>query len=561
MFLPATKVELKKLGWKELDVILVTGDGYIDSPFVGVAVIGKVLLDAGFKVGVIAQPDIESARDITRLGEPRLFWGVTAGCIDSLVANRTATNRKRKRCDYTPGGVNDRRPDRAAIIYANLIKKNFKNTAPIVLGGIEASLRRIAHYDFWTDKVRRSILFDAKADYILYGMAEKSVVELAEALKSGADPKKIRGLCYASTETPPGALVLPSYKEAASNKVAFTKMFKTFYDNNDPITAKTLAQKHDTRYLIENPPQLNPSTKELDRIYSLKYERALHPHCAHLGPARALETIRFSISTHRGCYAECSFCAIAIHEGRSVSSRSKSSIVAEAKLLAGHPDFKGTIHDVGGPTANMYGTSCEKMTKSGGCKEKKCLMPEPCKTLDLDHASQRALLKELRAVKGIKKVVVASGLRYDMVMADKKNGMGYLEDLVRHHVSGQMKLAPEHSEIKVLKMMNKPGADSLLKFRDLFFKYTKKAGLKQYLTYYLIAAHPGSTEKDMAALRKFAKTKLGLLPEQVQVFTPTPSTYSTLAYYTERDPATDEPCFVEKSEKGRVRQKDIIIKR
>ena len=559
MFLPATRDEMKQRGWSGLDVILVTGDGYIDSPFIGVAVIGRVLLDAGYRVGVIAQPDLESGKDIERLGEPDLFWGVTAGCIDSLVANRTATGRRRKKDDYTPGGVNNRRPDRASIIYSNLIRKYFKGTAPIVMGGVEASLRRIAHYDLWSDKIRRSILFDAKADYLLYGMAERSVVELAGCLKEKRKPFDVRGLCYISKEKREDCVELPSFRESADDKNTFTEMFHTFYRNNDPVTAVPLAQKQDTRYLIQNPPALYLSGKELDVVYDLEYERDLHPFCRKQGEVRALETIRFSITSHRGCYGECNFCAIAVHQGRTVRWRSIKSITNEARQIASLPGFKGTIQDVGGPTANMYGFECSRKSRKGCCPKKQCLFPAVCSELNVDHKEQISLLRAIRKVNGVKKVVVASGVRYDMLLADQNNGVQYLQELVKHHISGQMKVAPEHSEKRILRMMGKPDADSLLAFKKLFYKLTEKDGKKQFLTYYMIAAHPGCSEADMKRLRSFALRELRLLPRQVQVFTPTPSTYSTLMYWTERDPFTGESCFVEKSVRGKEEQKNIVI--
>jgi uncharacterized radical SAM protein YgiQ len=559
MFLPTTPEELKALSWDRLDVILVTGDSYIDSSYIGVAVIGKVLLHAGCRVGIIAQPDTESDRDIARLGEPRLFWGVTGGCIDSMVANRTATGRKRKRDDYTPGGVNNRRPDRAAIVYSNLIRKFFKNTCPVVLGGIEASLRRIAHYDFWSDRVRRSILFDAKADYLLYGMAERSIVELAAGLREGRDPRGIRGICYASGDIPKDCLELPSYEDVAEDREAFTAMFHTFYRNNDPVTAVPLAQKQDTRYLIQNPPALHLSGPELDAVYDLDYERELHPYYRRQGEVKALQTIRFSISIHRGCYGECNFCAIAVHQGRTVRSRSRDSILSEAKRMTEHPKFNGIIFDVGGPTANMYGIECRKKEREGCCSDKRCLFPEICPTLKINHGRQISLLKALREIPGVRKVVVASGIRYDMVLEDGSRGNDYLSELARHHISGQMKVAAEHSEAHVLEKMGRPSCDSLLQFRDRFYTLNRENGQKQFLTYYLIAAHPGCTEDDMKSLKSFALRKLKLLPEQIQVFTPTPSTYSTLMYWTERDPFTGEPCFVEKTVKGREAQKSIII--
>jgi len=549
---------MKALGWDSLDIILITGDSYIDSPFIGVSVIGKVLLDSGYRVGIIAQPDTASDKDISRLGEPVLFWGVTAGCIDSMVANRTASGKKRKSDDYTPGGLNNRRPDRAAIAYSNLIKKYFKDTQPIVLGGVEASLRRIAHYDFWTDRIRRSILFDAKADYILYGMAERSVVELAAALKEKKDPGEIRGICYISKNIPEGCIELPSYKVSAEDKTAFTDMFHIFYQNNDPITALPLAQKQDTRFLIQNPPAPYLSVKELDALHDLKYMRDAHPFYLKQGKVKALETIRFSIATHRGCYGECSYCAIAVHQGRMVRWRSKKSILSEARQIASHPLFKGTIHDVGGPTANMYGIECTVKTEKGSCKNRNCLFPEVCSSLNADHGKQISLLKAIRNIKGVRNVFVASGIRYDLVLADTNNGIKYLREVINHHTSGQMKIAPEHTEDSVLKFMGKPGTDTLLKFKDIFYRLTKKTDKKLFLTYYIIAAHPGCTEAHMKKLKSFAATNLGTLPEQVQIFTPTPSTYSTLMYWTEKNPFTGEPCFVEKTFRGREKQKMIL---
>lgn len=560
MFLPTTREEMDKLGWTELDIILVSGDSYIDSPYIGAAVIGHVLADAGYKVGVIGQPDATGS-DIARLGAPKLFWGVTGGCIDSMVANRTATGRPRKRDDYTPGGVNDRRPDRAAIAYTNLIKQHFKkDPRPIVLGGIEASLRRTAHYDFSTNAIRRSVLFDAKADYLLYGMAERSVVELAACMMVGKDPADVRGLCYISKEKPDEAIEMPSYEECAADKDAFAASFKLMYDNNDPATARGLTQKHGDRYLVHNPPALYLSQQELDKVYSLGYERDLHPYHRKGGEVKALETIRFSISTHRGCYGECNYCAIAVHEGRRVRSRSLASIVAEAEEMARHPLFKGRIHDVGGPSANMYASGCKRMEKEGCCTKKSCISPKVCPLLNTGHAEQIAMLKAVREVNGVKQAVVASGVRHDLVLADKKDGERYLRELVRHHVSGQMKIAPEHSEPAVLEKMGKQGCDreALIKFKELFYRLTEEAGLKQFLSYYLMAAHPGCTMEDMKKLRAFSLKELGMLPEQVQVFTPTPSTYSTLMYWTGKDPSTGKPCFVERSEKGREMQKAAV---
>ena len=558
MFLPTTRQEMEALGWPQLDVILVTGDAYIDSPFIGIAVVGKILLHHGFRVGVIAQPDLRTDFDITRLGEPKLFWGVSGGCIDSMVANRTASGRRRKTDDYTPGGLNNKRPDRAVIAYANLIRQYFKQTVPLVLGGIEASLRRIAHYDYWDNKVRRSILFDAKADYLLYGMADRAVVELARALAAKQSPTAIRGLCYATAVPPPEALVLPPYQVRAANKDAFTSMFRVFYENNDSVTAQILVQQQDNRFLVHNPPQPPLTTPELDAIHALDYARDLHPFYRQSGTVTALETIRFALTTHRGCYGECNFCAIAVHQGRTIQNRSVDSLVSEARVLAAHPAFKGTIADVGGPTANMYGFDCTRKAAKGACRDKRCLFPRICSNLKIDHGAQIALLQRLRAIKNIKKIAVASGIRYDMILADKKNGLAYLREVIRHHVSGQMKIAPEHCNASVLEAMGKPGADILLQFRQLFNRLTQEEGLQQFLTYYLIAAHPGCSLEDMKALRAFAQKELHLLPRQMQLFTPTPSTWSTLMYWTETNPFTHTPCFVEKSSAARERQRAVL---
>lgn len=559
MFLPTTLRECADLGWRQLDVILVSGDSYIDTPFSGTAVIGKVLVSAGYRVGVIAQPDIQSAEDITRLGEPALFWGVTAGVVDSMVANYTATRKKRRSDDNTPGGINNRRPDRATIAYTNLIRRCFKNTRPIVLGGIEASLRRVAHYDFWSDRVRGSILLDAKADLLFYGMAEKGIVELANRLRDGQDIHDIRGLCYLDRQPRSGYLELPAYETVAVDKNAFVEMFHTFYRNNDPLTARGLIQRHGDRYLIQNPPAQTPTQDELDSVYRLDFERAQHPYYERQGKVKSLETIQFSIQTHRGCYGECNFCAIAVHEGRTVSWRSPDSIVHEAERLAAMPDFKGIIQDAGGPTANMYGFECAKKLKSGVCVKKRCLYPEICNQMKVDHSQQIELLRRLRQVKGVRKVFVASGIRYDMVLADQAHGRDYLRAVVRNHVSGQMKVAPEHTENNVLRRMGKPGNDDLLRFKGMFEQMTAEAGKSQFLTYYLIAAHPGCSEEDMRRLRTFTSQKLNIHPEQVQVFTPTPSTYSSLMYYTEMDPFTDEKLFVEKESGRKERQKRIVV--
>jgi len=559
MFLPTTDAELKKLKWDKLDIILVTGDAYIDSPFIGVSVIGRVLASAGFRVGIIAQPDWQSKKDICRLGEPELFWGITGGCMDSMVANYTATKKKRHNDDLTAGGKNNRRPDRAVVVYANLIRQYFKNTKPLVLGGVEASLRRFAHYDYWSDSIRRSIIFDARADALVYGMAEKAIVELAQKLQNGQRIKDIRGICYISPAPPPDYIELPAYEEVAADKKSFIRMFNIFYQNNDPLTAQGLFQRYDQRYLVQNPPQPNMIAEELNNIYALDFSRDVHPFYKAQGKVKAMDTIKFSITSHRGCFGECNFCSIGLHEGRTVISRSEKSIIAEARKITAFPDFKGYIMDVGGSTANMYGIECLLKQIRGACKNSRCLYPQVCNSLKPDHSRQINLLKSLRNIKGVKKVFVASGIRYDLLLSDKKHCEEYMQELVKHHTSGQLKLAPEHIVPDTLKLMGKPQAKALLNFKHIFEKINKSSGQKQFLTYYFIAAHPGCTEEDMFELKSFASRELKTNPQQIQIFTPLPSTYSALMYFTETDPATGKKIFVEKNTQKKQKQKDIVV--
>ena len=561
MFLPTTRAEMKKRGWKKLDIILITSDAYIDSPYMGVAVVGRVLQRAGYRVGIIGQPDITSDVDIKRLGEPKLFWGVSGGSVDSMVSNYTATKRFRSNDDYTPGGKNNKRPDMATLKYCNLIRQHFKDTVPIVLGGIEASLRRVTHYDFWSNKLRKPLIFDAKADYLVYGMAENSVVEMANAFKNGEKPLHVRGLSYISKEQNEEYIQLPSHDECLKDKNKFIDMFDDFYKNNDPVSAKGLSQKVDSRYLIQNAPSLNLTTAELDSISDLDYERDLHPYHQPDGKVKALDTIKFSINTHQGCYGECNFCAIGVHQGRTIRSRSEESILKEAKKFTTYKDFKGIISDVGGPTANMYGFECDKKIKKGTCEHKACMTPTMCKTMKIDHSPQIKMLRKIRSIEGIKKAFIASGIRYDLISDDKYNGYNYLKEIVNHHISGQMKVAPEHIDDEVLMYMRKPGKQSLVEFKKLFDKLNKESGKNQFLTYYLIAAHPGCKEQNMHNLKDFATNVLKMNPEQAQVFTPTPSTYSTLMYYTELDPKTRKPLFVEKDVRKKEKQKEIVVKK
>jgi len=558
MFLTTTADELKKRGWNQLDIILVTGDVYIDSPHIGAAVIGRVLADAGYRVGIIAQPDTQSDSDIGRLGEPRLFWGITGGCMDSMVANYTATKKRRRDDDLTPGGKNDRRPDRASVVYANLIRRYFKDTKPLVLGGVEASLRRIAHYDYWSDDVRRSILFDARAEILAYGMAERAVVEIAQRLAEGNRLSNIRGTCTIENEPPPSYLELPSYESAAGSKKAFANMFALFYAHNDPVTACGLYQKHGNRFLVHHPPQPHLTPAELDAVYAQDFLRRVHPFYAAQGPVRAMDTISFSLTTHRGCFGECHFCSIALHEGRTIVSRSEESILSEAKKIAAFPDFKGYLVDVGGATANMYGLDCPRKLGRGACPDKRCLYPQVCSSLKPDHSRQIRLLQNLRKIPGVKKVFVASGIRHDLVLADRKRGATYMRELTKHHISGQLKIAPEHVTPSVLNLMGKPTPQALIRFKDLFEMVNAEAGLKQFLTYYFIAAHPGCTEDNMRELQSFASRELHTTLQQVQIFTPLPSTWSALMYWTRIDPATGKKIFVEKDAAKKQKQKDAV---
>jgi len=564
-FLPTTLQEARAWGWERLDVILVSGDTYIDSPYIGAAVIGRVLVDAGYRVGIIAQPEVDSADDIARLGEPVLFWGVTSGSVDSMIANRTSLGKPRKTDDLTPGGHNTRRPDRAVIVYSNLIRRHFKQTRPIVLGGIEASLRRISHYDAWSDKVRRSLLFDAKADILVYGMGEQSILAVARALQQQADIASIRGICYIDAQVPrpcdafPGPdMELPGHALAAADNDAFARMFNLFYANTDPRTARRLIQMQDTRYLIHNPPQFPLTPDALDRVYELPYTYDVHPFYAALGPVKALQTIQFALTTHRGCYGECRFCAITVHQGRQVVSRSQASLLREATRFTRHAGFKGIIADVGGPTANMYGFECRRKSEKGACPDRGCLFPDTCRKLPVTHQPQIDLLQALRNLPGVRKVFVASGIRHDLILTDGRRGRTYLQTLIRHHVSGQLKIAPEHIQTEVLRLMGKPGRESLEAFLKLFKELNRQSAAKIYLTYYLMAAHPGCTLADMKTLRRFALRELRLLPEQVQIFTPSPSTFSTLMYFTQKDAFSNAHIYVEKAVGQKLKQKEAV---
>ena len=558
-FLPTTREEMDALGWEQCDVILVSGDAYIDSPFIGVAVVGRMLEKLGYKVGIIGQPDVKSDKDIKRLGEPRLYWGVSGGSIDSMVANYTATKKFRNSDDYTPGGKNTKRPDRAVLVYTNLIRKNFKNTVPVVLGGIEASLRRVTHYDYWSNKLRKPILFDSKADILIYGMGEQAIRELTQALDKGKEWKEIRGVCYISKEPIEQYYQLPSHQECLDEKEKYIDLFDLFYDNNDPIAAKGLCQKVDTRYSIQNPPCDYLNEPEMDEVSALPFTRELHPYHRPEGKVKCLETIKFSIMTHQGCWGECNFCAIGVHQGRTIRTRSEQSIVKEANQFKEYKDFKGIISDLGGPTANMYGYECNKKLKLGTCDHQRCVDSRHlCSSMKPDHTRVIGMMKQVRNIDGIKKAFVASGIRYDLINEDKRKGYSYLKELVEHHISGQMKVAPEHTQQHVLDLMGKPGKQTLIDFKRLYDKLNRDMGKKQYLTYYLIAAHPGCEEKDMHELKRFTTQELKMNPEQAQVFTPTPGTYSAVMYYTEMDPVTRKKIFVEKDTHRKEKQKAIV---
>lgn len=558
MFLPITKKEIDKLGWKYLDIIFVTGDTYIDSPYNGVALLGKLLIKNGYKVAIIPQPRIDSEDDILSLGSPRLFWGVSSGAVDSMVANYTSLMKKRKEDDFTPGGINNKRPDRAVIKYTNLIKQYDKEKKPIVIGGIEASLRRIAHYDYWDNKIRRSILFDSKADILVYGMGELSIMELSDRIRNQKDFRDINGICYIDKIKKDDFCELPSFEDVSVDKDKFFKMFQLFYENNDPINSKGLIQKHGDRYLIHNPPQRPLTQKELDSLYELEFEHDIHPELKKYGKTKALDTIKFSITINRGCYGECNFCSITVHQGATVISRSKESIVKEVEYISKLKNFDGVIRDLGGPTANMYEIECTKKLKKGKCLEKRCLFSTPCNSLKIDHSPLIDLMKTVRNIPKIKKIFVASGIRYDMILSDKKFGINYLEDLIKYHVSGQLKIAPEHTEDKVLKIMGKPSNKNLKDFIDIFYKICKDNNLRYFLTYYFIAAHPGCELKDMYNMKSYIEKYIKLSPEQVQIFTPLPSTWSSVFYWTEK--FENRKIFVEKDLKNKRIQKEKIIK-
>ncbi|MGM0425520.1 MAG: YgiQ family radical SAM protein [Thermodesulfobacteriota bacterium] len=560
LFLPCSRIELGKQGISRPDVILVSGDAYIDSPYCGVAVIGRVLQDAGFSVGIIPQPDLQTGRDICAWGEPRLFWGVSGGCVDSEVANYTALGKPRRSCDFTPGCKNTRRPDRALIAYTNLIRRFFKATVPIVLGGLEASLRRIAHYDLRKDNIRRSVLLDSKADLLVYGMGERPALQIARVLDKGRGLQGIPGTCEMGKEVPEGYLRLPAFEEVQNDPGAFAEMFRQFYVRAMQDHGPGLAQAYGNRYLLQHPPAGPMTRSELDHIQELPFMHDAHPDCKAKGEIKALQTIQDSIVTHRGCYGECSFCSIAVHQGRRIISRSRQSILREAERMASSPGFKGVLKDVGGPTANMYASGCKRLNRGEPCLDRSCIGYQGiCPELKPGHKAQMRLLQDLEALPGVKRVQVASGVRHDLVLADRSFGRQYLEQLLKRHVSGQLKIAPEHSKEQVLELMNKPAAEQAAQFVRLFEQVCASVGKRLYLSCYVIAAHPGCKLEDMRQFLEFAKSRLHFVPQQVQIFTPLPCTRSTVMYHSGLDPVSGREVSSERGLQGKKQQKEVLF--
>lgn len=559
-FLPISKQDMIDRGWEELDFVLVTGDAYVDHHSFGTAIISRVLENAGYKVGIIAQPDWRTTDDFMKLGKPRLAFLVNAGNMDSMVNHYSVSKKHRDKDMYSPGGKMGYRPDRATIVYCNKIREAYSDVA-IVIGGIEASLRRFAHYDYWSDKVRKSMLIDSGADLLVYGMSEKQIVEVANALNDGYDPKYIRhidGTCYISDtleEIYDKYILISSYKEICEDKMKYVEAFKIQYDEQDPFRGNIIVQPHGSKYLVQNKPEKPLSREELDEVYGLPYQKTYHPVYEKFGGIPAIEEVKFSIVSSRGCFGSCSFCAITFHQGRAVQSRSEKSIIDEAIGITNLDDFKGYIHDVGGPTANFRRPACKKQITKGACKNRQCLSPSPCKNLDADHSEYLHLLRAVRKLPKIKKVFVRSGIRYDYVMADKNNK--FLRELIEHHVSGQLKVAPEHISEEVLKYMQKPAGKTYDKFRQKFFAINEELGKKQYLIPYLMSSHPGSTLNSAIELAEYLRDT-HYQPEQVQDFYPTPGTLSTTMFYTGIDPLTMKPVYVPKSKRDKAMQRALL---
>ena len=558
-FLPISKKEMSERRWNECDIILVTGDAYVDHPSYGTAIIGRVLEDAGFRVGIIAQPDWKGLEDFKKLGRPKLFFGVTAGNLDSMVANYTANKKIRNDDDYSPGGSAHLRPDRASIVYTNKIREAFPDI-PVILGGIEASLRRLAHYDYWSDNVRRSILLDSKADILVYGMGERQTLEIAERLKNGADAKSldnIRGTVIAQSgiDNLTDYILIPSFEEILSDKDKFNDAFKMIYSESDPIRGKTIVQKYGDRFVVQFPPA-QPLTREgMDKIYLLDYARNWHPIYDKAGGVPGFETVRFSIISHRGCPGECSFCSLYLHQGKIIQSRTPESILKEIKIISELENFRGTITDIGGPTANLYKAECSKWAEEGSCRDKKCLVPAKCKNLKLGYDETIKLWKETGRIPKVRHVFIGSGVRYDLLT--EKYSDEYLKTLCSNHVSGQLKVAPEHSEERLLKLMNKPSFKVYEKFVERFNNINNNLNKKQYLVNYFISGHPGSRLEDALNLALILKSKR-LSPEQIQDYLPLPMTASACMYYTEKNPFTDKKVYVAKGLRERKLQRALI---
>ena len=555
-FLPVTLAECRARGWETPDFVYVTGDAYVDHPSFGLAIISRVLEKAGYRVAMLPQPDWHSCEDFQRFGRPRLGFLVTAGVIDSMVNHYTVAKKPRDRDVYSPGGRAGMRPDRATIVYANRIRQAYGNV-PILLGGVEASLRRFAHYDYWDDRVRNSCLVDAGADVLLFGMGERSILRAAKWLEEGRPIADMRvpGTCVMVSEPPAGALVLPAMEEVAADRAAYARAFKTQYDEQDPVRGHALCQKHGKRYLLQNPPDMPLSRQELDDVYALPYERAWHPMYDRDGGVPALAEVKFSIAHVRGCFGACNFCALTFHQGRIVTSRSKASVLREAKLLARSRDFKGYIHDVGGPTANFRQPACKGQLERGACKGKQCLFPKPCKNLDASHREYVDILRALREIPGVKKVFVRSGVRFDYALADKDGA--FLRELVAHHVSGQLKVAPEHISPRVLRCMGKPAPEVFERFARRFQQLNEEMGLKQYLVPYFISSHPGCELADAVLLAEYIHDT-GRHPEQVQDFYPTPGTLSTAMFYTGLDPRDMSPVYVPRDPHEKAMQRALM---
>ncbi len=559
-FLPISKEDMNKQGIEQLDFVYVIGDAYVDHPSFGHAIISRVLDANGYSVGIISQPDWKDKDSINILGEPRLGFLVMGGNMDSMVNHYSVSKKRRTTDAFTPGGIMGKRPDYATTVYCNLIRQTYK-TKPIIIGGIEASLRRLAHYDYWSNKVKRSILLDSGADLLLYGMGERSILQVAESLNSGMDIKDItfiEGSVYKTKNLLDGYeyIMLPDYDTIKEDKPAYAKSFYTQYTNTDPFTSKTLVEPYPNGiYVVQNTPAKPLTEAEMDRVYSYPYMRTYHPSYEELGGVSAIEEVKFSLVSNRGCFGGCSFCALTFHQGRIIQTRSHESIIEEAKKIIWDKDFKGYIHDVGGPTANFRHTSCDKQLEHGVCKNKQCLFPKPCQNLKVDHKNYLSLLRKLRELPNVKKVFIRSGIRFDYLIYDTDTE--FFEEMVKHHVSGQLKVAPEHVSDNVLSKMGKPSNDVYKRFIDKYNALNKKHGLNQFVVPYLMSSHPGSTMKDAIILAEYLRD-LGYMPEQVQDFYPTPSTISTCMYYTGLDPRTMEKVYVPINPHEKAMQRALI---